>query len=145
MHVTEDVKLSRSLLVGSSRLRQEDRALLEDNLDCLKERLGALGSALGQRCDNMRTRAQELTAYQVRLVHHRHTNSKKKNKIIKPKQGENKALLLIVLCDNKATWCIIIKDHHLYPVNETRGYISTSLKFIYTIVVTIHCVLFDLD
>ncbi|KAJ0008745.1 hypothetical protein NQD34_016160 [Periophthalmus magnuspinnatus] len=67
MHVTEDVKLSRSLLVGSSSLRQEDRVLLEDNLDCLKERLGTLGSALGQRCDHMRTRAQELTAFQTEL------------------------------------------------------------------------------
>ncbi|KAJ0062831.1 hypothetical protein NL108_008118 [Boleophthalmus pectinirostris] len=67
MHVTEDVKLSRSLLVGSSSLRQEDRVLLEDNLDCLKERLGTLGSALGHRCDHMRTRAQELTAFQTEL------------------------------------------------------------------------------
>ncbi len=64
-HVTEDVKLSQALLAGSSSLRQEDRALLEDNLDCLKERLGALGCALGQRCDHMRSRAHELTAYQV--------------------------------------------------------------------------------
>lgn len=64
-HVTEEVKLSQSLLAGSSGLRHEDRALLEDNLECLKERLGALGCALGQRCDHMRTRAHELTAYQV--------------------------------------------------------------------------------
>uniref|UniRef100_A0AAV2JAL2 Calponin-homology (CH) domain-containing protein n=1 Tax=Knipowitschia caucasica TaxID=637954 RepID=A0AAV2JAL2_KNICA len=67
MHVTEDVKLSRSLLGGSCSLRQEDRHLLEDNLDCLKERLGTLGSALGQRCGHMRTRAQELTAFQSQL------------------------------------------------------------------------------
>lgn len=66
--VTEDVKLSQALLAGSSVLKQEDQALLEDNLDCLKERLGALGCALGQRCDNMRTRAHELTAYQVCLI-----------------------------------------------------------------------------
>lgn len=64
-HVTEDVKLSQALLAGSPGLKQEDRALLEDNLDCLKERLGTLGCALGQRCDHMRTRAHELTAYQV--------------------------------------------------------------------------------
>lgn len=64
-HMTEEVKLSQSLLAGSSGLRQEDQALLEDNLDCLKERLGALGSALGQSCDHMRTRTHELTAYQV--------------------------------------------------------------------------------
>lgn len=66
-HVTEEVKVSQALLAGSSRLRHEDRMLLEDNLDCLKERLGALGCALGQRCDHMRTRAHELTAYQVCL------------------------------------------------------------------------------
>lgn len=65
MHVMEEVKLSQALLAGSSGLTHEDRALLEDNLECLKERLGALGCALGQRCDHMRTRAHELTAYQV--------------------------------------------------------------------------------
>jgi len=64
-HVTEEVKLSRALLAGSSGLRREDRVLLEDNLDCLKERLGALGCALGRRCDLMRARARELTDYQV--------------------------------------------------------------------------------
>lgn len=64
-NMTEEVKLSQALLAGSSGLRQEDRVLLADNLDCLKERLGALGCALGQRCDHMRTRAHELTAYQV--------------------------------------------------------------------------------
>lgn len=63
--MTEEVRLSRALLAGSSGLRQADRALLEDNLDCLKDRLGALGRALGQSCDHMRTRAHELTAYQV--------------------------------------------------------------------------------
>lgn len=68
-HVTEEVKLSQALLAGSSGLRHEDRALLEDNLECLKERLGALGCALGQRCDHMRTRAHELTAYQVFILH----------------------------------------------------------------------------
>lgn len=69
MHVTEEVKLSQALLAGSSGLTHEDRALLEDNLECLKERLGALGCALGQRCDHMRTRAHELTAYQVLTLH----------------------------------------------------------------------------
>lgn len=64
-HVTEEVKVSQALLAGSSGLTHEDRVLLEDNLDCLKERLGALGCALGQRCDHMRTRVHELTAYQV--------------------------------------------------------------------------------
>lgn len=64
-HVTDEVKVSQALLAGSSGLRHEDRVLLEDNLDCLKERLGTLGSALGHRCDHMRTRAHELMAYQV--------------------------------------------------------------------------------
>lgn len=64
-HVTEEVKLSQALLAGSSGLKHEDRMLLEDNLDCLKERLGTLGGALGQRLDHMRTRAHNLTAYQV--------------------------------------------------------------------------------
>lgn len=67
-HIAEDVKLSQALLAQSCGLGHEDRTLLEDNLDCLKERLGALGCALGQRCDHMRTRAHELTAYQVMLV-----------------------------------------------------------------------------
>lgn len=67
-HIAEDVKLSQALLAQSSGLGHDDRTLLEDNLDCLKERLGALGCALGQRCDHMRTRAHELTAYQVMLV-----------------------------------------------------------------------------
>ncbi|XP_032356678.1 nesprin-1 isoform X1 [Etheostoma spectabile] len=66
-HVTEEVKLSQALLAGSSVLKQEDQSLLEDNLDCLKERLGALGCALGTRCDHMRTRAHELTAHQTEL------------------------------------------------------------------------------
>lgn len=64
-HVTEEVKLSQALLAGSSGLKHEDRMLLEDNLDCLKERLGTLGGALGQRLDHLRTRAHNLTAYQV--------------------------------------------------------------------------------
>ena len=67
-HVTEEVKFCQVLLAGSAGLTHEDRALLEDNLHCLKERLGALGGALGQRCDTMRTRTHELTAYQVHLV-----------------------------------------------------------------------------
>lgn len=67
-HIAEDVKLSQALLAQSSGLGQEDRTLLEDNLDCLNERLGALGCALGQRCDHMRSRAHELTAYQVAIL-----------------------------------------------------------------------------
>lgn len=67
-HMTEEVKLSQTLLTSSSALRHEEQVLLEDNLNCLKERLGALGCALGQRCDQMRSRAHELTSYQVCLI-----------------------------------------------------------------------------
>lgn len=76
-HVAEDVKLSQALLAESSGLGQEDRTLLEDNLDCLKERLGALGCALGQRCDHMRSKAHELTAYQVTILleHFQHNHN----------------------------------------------------------------------
>nr|XP_057913481.1 nesprin-1 isoform X6 [Doryrhamphus excisus] len=66
--VKEEVSLSQASLAGSSELlRQEERTLLQDNLDWLKERLGALDSALGQSCDHMRTRTQELSAYQTEL------------------------------------------------------------------------------
>ncbi|XP_061651777.1 nesprin-1 isoform X12 [Phyllopteryx taeniolatus] len=67
--MAREVALSQTLLAASSGLRQEERALLEDNLDCLKERLGALGSALSQSCDHMRTRTHQLTAYQTELQH----------------------------------------------------------------------------
>ncbi|XP_037550764.1 nesprin-1 [Nematolebias whitei] len=66
-HVVEEVKLSQAVLAGSSGFKDEDRVLLEDNLDCLKGRLAALGGALGQRLDHMRTRAHELTSYQTDL------------------------------------------------------------------------------
>lgn len=66
-HVAEEVKLSQAVLAGSSGFKDEDRVLLEDNLDCLKGRLSTLGGALGQRLDHMRTRAHELTGYQVSL------------------------------------------------------------------------------
>lgn len=63
--MAEEVKLCESLLAGSSGLAEEDRTLLQDNLDCLQGRLSALGGALGQRCEHMRSRAQELALYQV--------------------------------------------------------------------------------
>lgn len=67
-HVAEDVKLSKALLVGTSGLKPEDRALIEGNLDYLKERLRALGCVLEKRCDHIKTRSHELTAYQVCFV-----------------------------------------------------------------------------
>lgn len=67
-HVAEDVKLSKVLLVGTSGLKPEDQALIEGNLDYLKDRLGALGCVLEKRCDHIKTRNHELTAYQVCFV-----------------------------------------------------------------------------
>lgn len=67
-HVVEDVKLSKALLGGTSGLKPEDRALIEGNLDGLKDRLGALGCVLEKRCDHIKTRTHELTAYQVCFV-----------------------------------------------------------------------------
>lgn len=67
-HVAEDVKLSKALLVGTSGLKPMDRALIEGNLDYLKDRLGALGCVLEKRCDHIKTRSNELTAYQVCFV-----------------------------------------------------------------------------
>uniref|UniRef100_A0A3Q3K5V9 SYNE1 n=1 Tax=Monopterus albus TaxID=43700 RepID=A0A3Q3K5V9_MONAL len=62
-----ETQLQKQEVQSGLFVQHEDQALLEDNLDCLKERLGALGCALGQRCDHMRTRANELTAYQTEL------------------------------------------------------------------------------
>lgn len=62
-----EVRHSRGLLGQPTGLCREDQALLEDTLDCLTERLGTMDSALGRRCEHMRTRMEELTAYQVRL------------------------------------------------------------------------------
>ncbi|XP_041710587.2 nesprin-1 isoform X1 [Coregonus clupeaformis] len=63
--VTGEVSHSRGLLGQPTGLCAEDQALLENTLDCLIERLQALDSALGRRCEHMRTRMQELTAYQT--------------------------------------------------------------------------------
>ena len=70
--VTGDVSLSRGLLgrCAGVGLAGEDQVLLEDVLDCLADRLAALDSALGRRCQHMRARMQELTAYQVRPTLH---------------------------------------------------------------------------
>lgn len=67
-HVAEDVKLSQALLDGTSGLKPEERALIAGNLDCLQDRLGVLGCVLEKRCDHIKTRTHELTAYQVCFV-----------------------------------------------------------------------------
>lgn len=43
----------------------EERALMEDTLEGLQERMGLLDSALEQHCDTMRDRVQEHSAFQV--------------------------------------------------------------------------------
>ncbi|XP_045574102.1 nesprin-1 isoform X3 [Salmo salar] len=63
--VNGEVRHSRGLLGQPTGLCREDQALLEDTLDCLTERLGTMDSALGRRCEHMRTRMEELTAYQT--------------------------------------------------------------------------------
>lgn len=57
----------RDLLGGvTARLcGAEDRALMEDTLEGLQERMGLLDSALEQHCDNMRDRLQEHSIFQV--------------------------------------------------------------------------------
>lgn len=67
-HVAEDVKLSKALLAGTSGLKAEDQALIEGNLDYLKDRLVALGCVLEKRCDHIKTRSHELTVFQVCFV-----------------------------------------------------------------------------
>ncbi|XP_052352542.1 nesprin-1-like isoform X4 [Oncorhynchus keta] len=63
--VTGVVRHSRGLLGQPTGLCAEDQVLLEDTLDCLTERLQTLDSALERLCEHMRTRMQELTAYQT--------------------------------------------------------------------------------
>ncbi|XP_077587654.1 nesprin-1-like [Stigmatopora nigra] len=65
VRVEGEVSQSRTLLADCSR--REEGPLLEDNLDCLKERLGAAGAALAQSQDRLRTRTQQLAAYQTEV------------------------------------------------------------------------------
>ncbi len=67
--VTRQVSHSEGLIGGSVGLSEEEQTLMKDTLDCLTRRLGALDSALDRRCDTMRSRMQELTAFQVRISH----------------------------------------------------------------------------
>lgn len=65
--MTREVKNCRDLLGGGlDRLcGGEERALMEDTLEGLQERMGLLDSALEQHCDAMRDRLQEHSAFQV--------------------------------------------------------------------------------
>ena len=65
--MTKEVNHCRDLLGGGTgRLcGAEDRALMEDTLEGLQERMGLLDSALEQLCDSMRDRLQEHSTFQV--------------------------------------------------------------------------------
>ncbi|CAI5683845.1 unnamed protein product [Oreochromis niloticus] len=67
--MTREVKNCRDLLGGGlDRLcGGEERALMEDTLEGLQERMGLLDSALEQHCDAMRDRLQEHSALQNEL------------------------------------------------------------------------------
>uniref|UniRef100_A0A672NJW8 Nesprin-1-like n=1 Tax=Sinocyclocheilus grahami TaxID=75366 RepID=A0A672NJW8_SINGR len=67
--VTRQVSHSEGLIGGSVGLSEEEQMLMKDTLDCLTRRLGALDSALDRRCDTMRSRMRELTAFQTELHH----------------------------------------------------------------------------
>ena len=54
------------LAAGGGRWGGEERALMEDTLDGLTERLELLDSTLEQQCDGMRGRLQDHSAFQVR-------------------------------------------------------------------------------
>ncbi|XP_061097143.1 nesprin-1-like isoform X2 [Conger conger] len=65
--VTEEVGRSREVLGSSEELGGEDQAVMEEALDCLAARLGALDSVVGQHCEDTRRRMQELAAFQTEL------------------------------------------------------------------------------
>uniref|UniRef100_A0A3B3YSL6 KASH domain-containing protein n=1 Tax=Poecilia mexicana TaxID=48701 RepID=A0A3B3YSL6_9TELE len=67
--ITRQVNQSRELLGGGvGRLcGGEERALMEDTLEGLQERMGLLGSALEQHCEGMRDALQEHSAFQNEL------------------------------------------------------------------------------
>ncbi|XP_029114386.1 nesprin-1 isoform X5 [Scleropages formosus] len=65
--VTEEVGHSRQLLVDAEGFSGERQMLVEETLDSLTIRLKTLDSVLMQRCEEMRARLQELTAFQTEL------------------------------------------------------------------------------
>ncbi|XP_029965559.1 nesprin-1 isoform X1 [Salarias fasciatus] len=78
--ITWEVNQCRALLgAGTGRLcGGEDRALMEDTLEGLQERMGLLDSALEQHCDSMKDRLQEHSTFQneVRMLFTALTESK---------------------------------------------------------------------
>ncbi|XP_059374492.1 nesprin-1-like isoform X2 [Carassius carassius] len=85
--VTRQVSRSEGLIVGSVGLSEEEQKLMKDTLDCLTRRLGALDSALDRRCDTMRSRMRELTAFQTELQHLFRALSESKFQIIQKVAG----------------------------------------------------------
>ncbi|XP_039537650.1 nesprin-1-like isoform X2 [Pimephales promelas] len=67
--VTRVASHSQGQIASSVGLSEEEQTLMKDTLDCLTRRLGALDSALDRRCDTMRSRMRELTAFQTELQH----------------------------------------------------------------------------
>ncbi|XP_076155328.1 nesprin-1 isoform X4 [Alosa pseudoharengus] len=65
--VAEEVSQSWGRLRATDGLCEEDQPLMEETLDCLSQRLRVLDSALGSRCDHIRARMEELTAFQTEL------------------------------------------------------------------------------
>lgn len=66
--VTGEVGHSRGLLENVVGLPEEKLTLMEDTLGCLSQRLETLDSAVEHRCKTMRSRMQDLTAFQVQAI-----------------------------------------------------------------------------
>ncbi|MCJ8736789.1 hypothetical protein PDJAM_G00016450 [Pangasius djambal] len=65
--VKGEVGHSRGLLGSVVGLPGEKHTLMEDTLDCLCQRLETLDSVVERRCESMRSRMQDLTAFQTEL------------------------------------------------------------------------------
>lgn len=65
--MSTEVNQCRDLLSGGAGriCGGEERALMEDTLEGLQERMGLLDSTLDQQCDSMRDRIQEHSNFQV--------------------------------------------------------------------------------
>lgn len=66
--VTGEVGNSQGLLGSVVGLPGEKQTLMEDTLDCLSQRLETLDSAVERRCESMRSRIQDLAAFQVQII-----------------------------------------------------------------------------
>lgn len=66
--VTGEVTRSQVLLGSVVGFPGEKQTLMEDTLDCLSQRLETLDSAVDRRCESMRNRMLDLTAFQVNAV-----------------------------------------------------------------------------